>query len=387
LSVDIPVLRQTKSGEPEADIAVAALKHPRAAEIPGLTGIRGNLALWVVIYHFWPDVPAFFHACDLFSPVIAKGDFPLTTFYLFSGIVLAHNYRQIGRSPTRAVVIRFLYKRLARIYPVHFVSLMAVLAMVLVSRSRGWSIEGSGYTSWDFVLNLFLVHTWVPHFSLNWNYPSWSISSEWFAYLFFCPLMILCHRLPSRIVGAVFALSIIGTLAIYYSPKETPYRELLCVVPTFAWGAIFVYAWNGKAEADNGGMIATAAHRFAIVPVLLVIATCYVPSPYYTACLLLSLGMLLQSLYLAGARPSRLFDWTPVKYLGEVSYSLYMTHTLAQKVLYQLLPTGQHVESVLPVRLLLLISYIVAIGAATVIMYYLIERPALKFMRPTLSRS
>ncbi len=374
LNVDTPVLRQSKPGELEPDVAVAARKNPRSAEIPGLTGIRGILALWVVIYHFWTDVLALFPICDLFSPVIAKGHFAVPAFFLLSGVVLAQNYRQIGRSPTRVVIIRFLYKRLARIYPVHFVSLMIVLAMVGLSRSRGWSIDGSGYSAWDFVLNLFLVHTWVPHFSLNWNYPSWSISSEWFAYLLFCPLMILCHRLSSRIAWAAFALSIVGTLVIYYSPKETPYRELLCVVPTFAWGATFVYAWNSKAETDNGGMIAVAAHRFAIVPVLFVIASCYAPSPYYTASLLLSLGLLIKSLYLAGVRPNGLYNCWPINHLGKVSYSLYMTHTLAQKILYQLLPSGDYVGSGSVTKVLVVVVYSLLITALTLAMYFLVER-------------
>jgi len=388
MSVDTPVMRPTKAVEGETDSFVAgvAIKHPRPVEIPSLTGIRGILALWVAIYHFWPDVLALFPACDLLSPIIAKGHFAVPAFFILSGVVLAHNYWHLGRSPASSGITRFLFKRLARIYPVHFVSLMAVLAMVLVSRSRGWSIDSSGYTPRDFLLNLFLIHTWVPHFSLNWNYPSWSISSEWFAYLLFCPLMILCHRFSDRMVWVAFVLSIIGTLSIYYSPKETPFRELLCVVPTFSWGAIFVYAWNAKTGPDARGKVGATAHRMAIVPVLLVIASCFVPSPYHAACLLLSLGLLIQSLYLAGAKPIGLYDWRPIRYLGEVSYSLYMTHTLAQKVLYQLLPSDHYIESGFVARCFLFFIYCSVITVSTLSMYYLVERPALRFMSPALSR-
>jgi len=353
----------------------------RAVDIPSLTGIRGILALWVVVYHFWPDFLALFPVCDILTPIIGKGHFAVPAFFILSGIVLAHNYRHFARVQTRYVVAGFLVKRLARIYPVHFVSLLVVLAMVLVSRNRGWSITDSGYTFKDFVLNLFLVHTWVPHFSLNWNYPSWSISSEWFVYLLFCPLMFVCYRLSNRMVWFALALSIAGTLVIYYSPKETWFRELLCVVPTFTWGAVFVYAWTAQQNLKLPRVLGAIAQRFAIIPVAFVLASCFMPSPYYSGCLLLSLGFLLMSLYVAGTGVTGVYDLLSVKFLGEVSYSLYMTHTLAQKILYQLLPSGSYVDSALNAKLVVAFAYFSLIFSLTLMMYYLVERPARSLTR------
>ncbi len=364
----------------------------RPSDIPSLTGIRGILALWVVVYHFWPDVLALAPVFRFLTPIIGKGHFAVPAFFILSGVVLAHNYRHLGHTARRKDVANFLMKRLARIYPVHFVSLMAVLAMVIVSRSRGWSIADSGYTFVDFVLNLFLVHTWVPHFTLNWNYPSWSISSEWFAYLLFCPLMFICFRLTARWVWVVLALSIVATLGMYYSPKEMWFRELLCVVPTFTWGATFVYAGNRQGavseavEAQQPTRFVAFARDYAFIPVVLVIASCFMPTPYYSACLLISLGALICSLYVTGARPNSLYDFGPVRFLGEVSYSLYMTHTLAQKILYQLLPSGVYVYSSLLTKLIVASAYFALIAAFAVGMYYLVERPSRNLTRAFSSR-
>ena len=97
--------------------------------------------------------------------------------------------------------------RWARIYPVHFFTLLVVLGMVAVCRIKGWGLTDAGYGAWDFVLNLFLVQTWVPNFHLNWNYPSWSISSEWVAYLcfpFFCTVIL--RRITTRFQARVLLL-------------------------------------------------------------------------------------------------------------------------------------------------------------------------------------
>jgi peptidoglycan/LPS O-acetylase OafA/YrhL len=371
----------------QGSATLTALKPDRPSDIPSLTGIRGILALWVVVYHFSPDIFTLFPICSILAPIINKGHFAVPAFFILSGVVLAHNYQYLGRSPKRNEVLGFLIKRLARIYPVHFVSLMVVLAMVVVSRNRGWSIAESGYTLKDFILNLFLVHTWVPHFTLNWNYPSWSISSEWFAYLFFCPLMIICHRLSSRLVLVALALSVTSSLAIYYSPKETWFRELLCVVPTFMWGAIIVVSWTTPRNSKRAAQLELILQKWAFVPVVAVLISCLLPSPYDTGCLLFSLGSLIFSIYVAGNDNSIVYDFWPVRFLGEVSYSLYMTHTLAQKILYQLLPAGTYVDSALFFKLLVSLAYFLLIVAFTMVMYYLVERPARKFSRAFSSRA
>ncbi len=362
-------------------------KPDRAGDIPGLTGIRGILALWVVMYHFWPDVLALFPSCSVLTPMIGKGHFAVPAFFMLSGVVLAHNYRHLGRTLEHRSVIGFLVKRLARIYPVHFVSLMIVLSMVVVSRSRGWSIAESGYTPRDFVLNLFLVHTWVPHFTLNWNYPSWSISSEWFAYLLFIPLMFLCYRITVHTVWVVLVISIGCTFAIYYSPKDTWFRELLCVVPTFTWGAMFVYGWNARDNLGIASAVGTTARQMTLISVLLIVSSCFLPSPYYAGCLLLSLGVLVMSLYVAGSQPDGVYVFAAVQFLGEVSYSLYMTHTLAQKILYQLVPVGNYVDSTWFGKLIVLMAYVSLVVALTLVMYYLVERPARNLTRSLSKRA
>src|SRR5262249_8096010 len=149
--------------------------------VHSLTTLRGLAALWVVVYHFWPEVLVLLPGLALLTPLAVVGNLAVPCFFILSGFVLCYNYAP----EFHRLSARDYGRRLVRIYPVHLVTLLAVLAMALVSWRLGWALTDSGYTGRDFVLNVCLVHTWVPDFHLNWNYPSWSISSEWFAYLFF----------------------------------------------------------------------------------------------------------------------------------------------------------------------------------------------------------
>ncbi len=67
----------------------------------------------------------------------------------------------------------------------------------------------------------------------------------------------------------------------------------------------------------------------------------------------------------AGERCSRFWLWKPLLVLGEVSYSLYLVHTIVQKLLYEMAPTSVFAARSLTVRLLVLGGYATAIALAT----------------------
>ena len=61
--------------------------------------------------------------------------------------------------------------------------------------------------------------------------------------------------------------------------------------------------------------------------------------------------------------------------LGESSYSLYMTHTLAQKILYKLLPVQGFEGSTFVFKFGIVLLYAALIFAFSFASFYLIEKP------------
>jgi peptidoglycan/LPS O-acetylase OafA/YrhL len=356
-----------------------AIGESRARPIDSLTSLRGFLAFWVVCYHFWKDIVTLFPSADVATPLVSQGHFAVPVFFVLSGYVLAYNYAGKLSAFGIGEYGRFLCMRAARIYPVHFVSLMVVLGMVFVCRVRGWPISDAGYGKRDFLLNLALAQTWVPHFELNWNYPSWSISSEWFAYLafpFFCATVL--RRITTRFrAGSLLGLCSVATIALYIWGNELPFRELIWVIPTFLAGTA-VFACHSRG-------LRFRPLRSRNMPDFLLLALAVVPLVVSERVLagLLLIGFLVIVYLLAdlGSNCSRLWTNRFVTYLGELSYSLYMAHTLAQKVCYKLLPVNQYANSDVMSRFGVVLVYIAFIVFASLAMYYLVERPSRQRLR------
>jgi peptidoglycan/LPS O-acetylase OafA/YrhL len=376
MPIAIPSARAVR---PRGTIGVS---HPR--QIDSLTSLRGFLALWVVFYHFWKDAVTLFPSADVATPLVSQGHFAVPVFFVLSGFVLAYNYADQLSVISARQYGRFLFLRAARIYPVHLASLFAVLGMVSVGRVKGWSLADAGYGGRDFVLNLLLAQTWVPHFHLNWNYPSWSISSEWFAYLLF-PLFCttVLRRIRTGIQAHIFLVACwAATVVLYAFGGELPFRELLWVMPTFLAGTA-VFACLSRIPRRT----LLKCRYFPDLLLFVLAAVPLVASGHVMIGLLLSGFLaLVYSLAFQGDHCSRLWTNRFANYLGEVSYSLYMAHTLAQKVCYKLLPAERFAGSLIVTRVVVVLLYIGAIAIASLGMYYLIERPSRRQLRNWASR-
>jgi peptidoglycan/LPS O-acetylase OafA/YrhL len=331
----------------------------------------------VVAYHFWNDAARLNPVLDALSPIARAGHFAVPGFFILSGFVLAFNYsaRFAAWPPQR--VLGFWALRLARIYPVHIVTLLAVAAMVAGADRLGYELTDAGYSTRDFILNVFLIHTWVPEFRLNWNYPSWSISSEWFAYLIFpfASAVLLPRVATPRRAFALLVVCLAGA-GVMFLAGNFPFRELLIVVPTFFAG-MAVFALTRDRPAATGDLA-------RLIPEILLAAlagACFLGGAAGTLAIIFILFGLVFALARLVDQPHRWWIASPLVYLGEVSYSLYMTHTLAQKVLYRVLPSSRFESSDWPTRVVVSAAYVAAITAACLVSYYLVERPCRRWFR------
>lgn len=306
-------------------------------------------------------------------------------FFMLSGFVLALNYGESFRDFSWKKIGVFLLLRGVRIYPVHLVTLLIVFAMVLIGRRWGYSMTETGYSSGDFFLNLLLVQTWVPHFQLNWNYPSWSISSEWFIYILF-PLIAVSVFARLRSVRAAVLLAVFSLgLGIFWmlNRENVVFYEMLLVVPLFILGADICYLlrwtpWSFGRSSQSGRDLFTVG---VLASVGLILGAGYLRELFNVPAVLLGFSSLIFILSLYSDRPSFFWGSGVSVFLGDISYSLYMTHTLAQKVLYKLLPSSRFLTADLMTRTGVFLSYVAVIFIFCSIIYYGIEKPSLKYFR------
>ena len=179
-----------------------------------LTGIRAVAALFVVFLHYRNDLETFLPSTKILDPLFSAGDLGVDLFFMLSGFILMLNYEQKFRRFALPEYRKFLWTRLARIYPVHVFTLFFLTALVLFARHLHQPLHHpEWYTLPAWLQNVFLLQAWTGIAqTLSWNFPAWSISAEWFAYLFF-PLAVPVLLGIKRPIFAV-AVALLPYLAV-----------------------------------------------------------------------------------------------------------------------------------------------------------------------------
>lgn len=182
---------------------------PAAPRHAGLTRLRLFFIGWVILYHLNLTLRV---TADLpwLKPVLGVGYLGVDGFFLLSGFALWLGYG--ARPPSGAAGIRrFLLRRLAKIWPLHALALLALALLVGLAAAAGVAIRNpERFGLDDFLLQLFLVNAWETTRQHSWNYPSWALSVEWAGYLAFPLLLAAARGLPRRLLPAVPALALAG---------------------------------------------------------------------------------------------------------------------------------------------------------------------------------
>jgi peptidoglycan/LPS O-acetylase OafA/YrhL len=255
--------------------------------------------------------------------------------------------------------------------------------MVAFSKLKNYEIDWNGYTLIQFIENILLVQTWDPNFVLNWNYPSWSISSEWFAYLLFPSLIFILKpyekSLPSAILLSI--LMALTTAWLITSWLGQPYYELILVVPTFLLGICLCLVSKLGKE-----WLTKRYFKHLIFINFLAIVSLFIPNYQINVYAFILLASLIFLQLSSNFYSKKIWEHNLIVSIGESSYSLYMTHTLAQKILYKLLPCQIFEHSTFEKKLtvfLIYLSFIIAISAST---FFFIEKPFRKTFRSIIKR-
>jgi peptidoglycan/LPS O-acetylase OafA/YrhL len=223
----------------------------------------------------------------------------------------------------------------------------------------------------------------VPSFHLNWNYPSWSISSEWFAYLCF-PLfcVAILRRITTRVRAYAFLALCVGmTVGLYVLGNEVPFHGLLQVVPTFLAGMAIFACQPQITQSQRYHAPLTTHHLPDFLIVLLAAIPLLTSGPIMVALLLAGFVVLVYRLAIQHSECSQFWTNRYAVYLGEISYSLYMAHTLTQKVCYKLLPADQFSGATFIIRSGVLLVYATGISIFVLGTYYLVEKPSRRALR------
>ncbi|CAM4140095.1 Acyltransferase family protein [Mycobacterium basiliense] len=366
------------------------------AEIKALTGLRIVAAVWVVLFHFRPMVrdasPGF---RDALAPVLNCGAQGVDLFFILSGFVLTWNYLdRMGRSWSTRATLRFLWLRLARVWPVYLVTLHLAAVWMIFTLHVGHvpSPEAFRFTATSYVQQILLVQLWVqPYFDWSsWDGPAWSISAEWLAYLLFGVLVLVIFRMQHAtrartLMWLAVAASLPPVVLLLASGEfYTPWSWLPRIVTQFTAGALACAGVRrlrltdrARRVAGYGSMLLVAA----IVGILYLVdahpitgvvdSSGVVDVLFVPLVILLAIGL--------GSLP-RLLSTRAMVYGGQISFCLYMVHELVHNVWGWAVPQFELTPQDAPWKWNVFVLLAIAVGAA-MLLYHVVEEPARRWMR------
>jgi peptidoglycan/LPS O-acetylase OafA/YrhL len=295
-------------------------RNERPAELPALTSLRGLAALTVLLFHSSYVAANFAGAAP--PGLWRRGYLAVDLFFFLSGFVLTHVYRsRLSDERNWQAVGKFLWARFCRIYPA---SLFATGVFVLAFTVGRLPFQVSASFAEQLIAAVFLMQVpWLDHVVIN--SPSWSISAECYAYLLFPLIVPAIFRLNSR-AAAIIGVALLTGIAIghtLFSHVQTDWGwgALLRALPEFAAGIFAYRAYSERLFAALWEKDVTL-----VVVVAMVIGGCYVGAS--DGLIVLLLLPLLLAAVCNGGRMARILNARPLRWLGEISYSVYIFQAL-----------------------------------------------------------
>ncbi|MFZ2619591.1 MAG: acyltransferase [Alphaproteobacteria bacterium] len=352
--------------------------------IKELEGLRGLMALWVLVGH-WSTTVALSH------PLIHMKlhNYAVNVFIIISGFAIAALLDKRPESYRMYIIRRFF-----RIFPVYLLFLfLSVLAAPWaleiwqhapegIMKAVRIAIASNTITYWGahLLTHITALHGIVPNrFLPSTDYAflgqAWSISMEWQFYLIapvFIPLVlnVLQRQVWSTSQAVLMAL---GTLTIVGISTLMPSGFVGRNLHEFTLGMLSFYLLKQSHLHPQARLKMAYACLLGIMVILFFKSVSTIP---YLIWLSVMLSILVKDMPHAGIFTwgSRLLNAAPVQFLGRLSYSIYLSHMLVILVGLKLV---ESIAFTTPMhQALFLLAFVVPVTLVVSLMsYVVIEKP------------
>jgi peptidoglycan/LPS O-acetylase OafA/YrhL len=347
------------------------------------TGIRSLAALWVVLFHF-----RYIFSYGLLQPLIDKGYLGVDLFFILSGFIISYVHQHEFVRMNGRALLNFWVLRCARIFPVHYFALSLIVLLmslktIVINQSLP-TLDMTTPTGHQLLYHLLNIHAWGFASYNAWNVPSWSVSAEWFAYLFFpftVPFVASIKTVRSNllfIAGCFVALGIVTKVLGLHGIDWTCQHGLVRIGCEFLMGCALynIFRIQPKQSPGFGALLVNLSLAlFAI--------GCFFQIPDIAL-------VLLVLVFLAGLSReegwlARLLSHRVPVHLGEISFSIYMMHAFVARM-FDSIAFHFHLSPHLPAYQLvpIFIVLLAAVVGIAQLVHTVIEVPARNAIRSLL---
>jgi peptidoglycan/LPS O-acetylase OafA/YrhL len=295
---------------------------------------RGICACLVAIYH----APIYGHI--FFAPIVRNAWLFVDFFFVLSGFVLSHAY--FHRLDNVRDAVDFIIRRFGRLWPLHVVTASVLIGYELV-RLAGNLVMGRPLIhiavarepitgTLSIVANALLLNSmglqqWFAG-KFEWNFPSWSISVEFYTCVLFALVSALGGKQKNRILLTLCILA--ATNGIFGSHfSAAPWAPFGRGIYGFMIGHFIYWIY---ARVKPSMPIFTFLEAVTIVVTVVFVSTALVGSPLLSAAPII-FGLTVFIFAQEAGAISRLLNLSFARKLGDWSYSIYLVHYLVLSAL------------------------------------------------------
>lgn len=352
--------------------ASAPIRYPD--QIRPLTAL-GFFALgWVVVNQFRDHLGL---NLGHRSGLIFNGYLGVDLYFILTGFVLAQAFTrevQTGLVSYASLV----WRRMARIYPLHLATMAVLGVLVLVAIRTGQRPHAAVSDPMGLLANVLMIHAWGTLPTVSWNFPSWAASAEWFALLVFPATVWLALKGWSRSIIAVLApAALFAAMFEAASAQGVLFTDMtaqigaLRTIPEFLLGA-GLYRLGCEHTLPRGW-----GSALAVISAAWIVISCQLswPDLYIWP----AFGTLVFGLAETSKHGDGLMGQKPFVRLGEMAWAMYLVHLPVDIVYYHGLerligtPHGAMVWIVW-------LGVFPVIALATLLAYHGLERPAARWL-------
>ncbi|GAB3854405.1 acyltransferase [Hymenobacter terrigena] len=310
--------------------------------IKPLTSLRFLFALMVFCSHLqFVDGNLY----PSFKDITGEGFIGVSFFFILSGFILSLNYDE--KLLSRQVSFReFWVARIARIYPLHLLTLLLAVGLV-IDQTPSWSefFVDPAASIVMFLSNAALIHAFIPviEYFFSYNGPSWSISAEMFFYFAF-PFIIFLFVRNKALLRYGWLLFLAVPVVMNYSHDDghhrfmyvNPFFRIVDFVVGITLHQFYKRGYlRGLYKAKPGAtlleLLAFGVFGVAVYYRGEVVMGYRYSSYYWLPMVLIIFSFAHQGGYLSAVFSTRIWVW-----LGEISFSFYLIHQLVIRYLLTL---------------------------------------------------
>jgi len=341
----------------------------RGHNVPPMEGLRGFAVFLVFLVHYvtfidpWVAKPSALHSFA--STVHTIGNTGVDLFFVLSGYLI---YGSLISRPQR--FLRFMSRRVERIYPAFIAVFVLYVVLAFVFPMEGKLPATPLSRTVYLVENFLLLPGLVPIEPMI--TVAWSLSYEMFFYLAI-PLVIAVLGLRQRSLAwrSTFFSTVAIAFVVFCAGYGGPVRMIMFI------SGILLY------EVISGGVIRAPADGVALSTLAVGLLVTLLPIPGSGGYSLKVVILFVAFFWLcfgcfgkAGGWLARGFAWTPLRWLGNMSYSYYLLHGLTLNAAFRSFALFVPAEERGPWFFAALLPCMFAVTLVpTTMLFLLVERP------------